>query len=107
MVYSVGMPRGCPPTPGKMFTLGALKSAFLCILSDQLKKFSHGGRTFIYLQYICFEQLPGASVATIILVIFAGCWSFWRTLFKGVHPKVPTRGRFLFSCHFDIIIIIF
>lgn len=65
MVYSVGMPGGCPPTPGKMFTLGALKSAFLCILSDQLKKFSHGGLTFIYLQYICFEQLPGASVATI------------------------------------------
>jgi len=48
------MAGGCPPVPWKIFILGAPESAFQCNLSDQLKNFSHGGGTFIYLIYICF-----------------------------------------------------
>ena len=49
----VDMAGSCPMSLGKIFILGASESAFQCNLSDQLKNFSHGDDTFIYL-YICF-----------------------------------------------------
>ena len=50
----VDMAGGCPPVPGKMFILGAPKSAFQYSLSDQLKNFSHRGGTFIYLYNLLY-----------------------------------------------------